>query len=229
MTNQDLRHKENEAKMVSQPFFSVVIATFNRAELLKRALKSLILQTEKDWEAIIVDDGSTDNTHKLIEPFLGSYPQINYLRKPHSGWISSRNQGIRASGGKFITFLDSDDEYHPSHLKTRKIILINNPEIRFLYGGAEIIGNQYVPDKDDPSARIHLSDCMISGTFVIERGTLLSLDGFREIALGSDFDLYKRARGKKIPMAEIKTPTYIYHHDNPDSVTNRMYRNVKSP
>jgi len=115
----------------------VVVATFNRAELLKRALKSLILQAEKGWEAVIVDDESTDNTHKLIEPFLGSYPQINYLQKPHGG--------------------------------------------------------------------------------------------FREIALGSDFDLYKRTRGKKIPMAEIKTPTYIYHHDNPDSVTNRMYRNVKSP
>ena len=229
MTDHDKEHKGDETKMVSQPFFSVVVATFNRAVLLKRALKSLILQAEKEWEAIIVDDGSTDDTHKQVIQYIETYPQIKYLQKPHSGWISSRNEGIRASGGKFITFLDSDDEYHPSHLETRKSFLITNPEVRFLYGGAEIIGNQYVPDKDDPSARIHLRDCMISGTFVIERGTLLSLDGFREIALGSDFDLYKRARGKKIPMAEIKTPTYIYHHDNPDSVTNRMYRNVKSP
>ena len=228
MTGHDKGHKWDEAKMVSQPFFSVVIATFNRAELLKRALKSLLLQTEKDWEAIIVDDESTDDTHKQIESYLESYPQIIYQRKLHSGWISSRNEGIRVSGGKFITFLDSDDEYRLSHLKTRKSFLIKNPEVRFLYGGAEIIGNQYVPDKDDPSTRIHLRDCMISGTFVIERETLLSLDGFREIALGSDFDLYKRARGKKIPMAEIKTPTYIYHHDNPDSVTNRLYRRVKS-
>ena len=229
MTDYDKEHKGDEAKMVSQPFFSVVIATYNRAELLKRALKSIILQTEKKWEAIIVDDGSADNTYEQILPYLESFPGMKYFRKSHSGWVFSRNQGIRASGGKFVTFLDSDDEYHPSHLETRKSFLIKNRDIRFLYGGAEIIGNQYVPDKDDPSARILLRDCMISGTFVIERGTLLSLDGFREISLGSDFDLYKRARGKKIPMAEIKTPTYIYHHDNADSVTNRMYKNVKSP
>lgn len=215
--------------MVKQPFFSVIIATFNRAVLLKRALESLIRQTEKEWEAIIVDDSSTDNTYESILPYLESFPGIKYIRKPHSGWVSSRNQGIRASSGKFITFLDSDDEYHPSHLEIRKRYLLENPDIRFLYGEAEIIGNQYVPDKDDPSARVHLRDCMIGGTFVFERETLLSLGGFNEITLGSDFDLYKRARKRMIPMAEIKIPTYLYHHDHPDSVTNKMYRKVKNP
>ncbi len=217
----------NPEPVAKQPFFSVVIATFNRAGLLKRALESLIRQTEKEWEAIIVNDGSGDDTHKQVIQYIESYPQIKYLQKPHSGWISSRNQGIRASGGKFITFLDSDDEYHPSHLEIRKRYLLENPDIRFLYGGAEIIGNQYVPDKDDPSARVHLRDCMIGGTFVFERETLLSLGGFNEITLGSDFDLYKRARKRMIPMAEINDPTYIYHHENPDSVTNRLYRKVK--
>lgn len=215
--------------MVKQPFFSVIIATFNRAVLLKRALESLIRQTEKEWEAIIVDDSSTDNTYESILPYLESFPGIKYIRKPHSGWVSSRNQGIRTSSGKFITFLDSDDEYHPSHLEIRKRYLLENPDIRFLYGEAEIIGNQYVPDKDDPSARVHLRDCMIGGTFVFERETLLSLGGFNEITLGSDFDLYKRARKRMIPMAEIKIPTYLYHHDHPDSVTNKMYRKVKNP
>jgi glycosyltransferase involved in cell wall biosynthesis len=228
MTDYNIRNKENGTDTVHYSFFSVVIATYNRAELLKRALESLILQTEKEWDAIIVDDGSTVDTYKQILPYLESFPAIKYFSKSHSGIVPTKNQGIRLSEGKFITFLDSDDEYHPSHLEIRKQFLIRNPDIRFLYGGAEIIGNQYVPDKDDPSARINLRDCMIGGTFVIERETLLSLNGFGDITLGSDFDLCKRARERKIPMTEIETSTYIYHRENPDSVTNRMLGKVKN-
>ena len=66
------RHKGIDLNLNSQPMFSIVITTFNRAQLLKRALKSLVSQTENDWEAVIVDDGSTDNTHKQILHYLKS-------------------------------------------------------------------------------------------------------------------------------------------------------------
>ena len=221
--------EKSRSNIISQPLFSVVIATFNRAELLKRALESLIRQTEKEWEAIIVDDGSTDDTHEQILPYLESFGGMKYFHKPHSGMVTSKNQGIALAGGKFITFLDSDDEYLPSHLEGRRRFLEDNPEVMFLYGGAKILGNPYVPDKNDPSARIHLSDCVIGGTFVVEREVLLSLGGFQQITLSCDFDLWKRAKKRKITMAEIKTPTYIYHHENPDSVTNRLFGNVKFP
>jgi glycosyltransferase involved in cell wall biosynthesis len=216
---------ENTAKRVT---FSVVITTYNRSHLLKRSLNSLIAQTENDWEAIIVDDGSTDDTHTQLVPYLRSGREIRYIRKPHSGTVPSKNAGIRASHGKFITFLDSDDEYHPLHLESRKTFLIRNPSVRFLYGGAKILGNPYVPDKNDPSARISLSNCVIGGTFVIERETLLSLNGFNEITLGADADLFDRVRKARISMEEIKIPTYIYHHENAESVTNRMFLRVKT-
>jgi glycosyltransferase involved in cell wall biosynthesis len=204
------------------PFFSVVIASYNRADLLKTALESLIRQTEKEWEGIIVDDGSTDGTYEKILPFLQSYPHLKYLPKPHSGEVQSKNHGIKASSGKFITFLDSDDEYHPSHLASRKEILMQNPDVRFLYGGIRILGNQYVPDINNPSRGIHLNNCVIGGTFFVERETLLSLEGFNDMILGSDHDLFQRAGKKKIKMAVIDKPTYIYHHENPDSVTNSI-------
>jgi len=209
--------------MKQPPFFSVVIATYNRTELLKRALKSLIGQTEKEWEGIIVDDGSTDGTHQKILPFLQSYPQLKYLSKSHNGGVPSKNHGIKASSGKFITFLDSDDEYHPSHLESRKEFLMQNPDVRFLYGGVKILGEQYVPDIKNLSRKIHLNDCLIGGTFFIERETLLSLDGFHEMIMGSDHDLFQRARKKMIKMATIDRPTYVYHHENPDSVTNIIF------
>jgi glycosyltransferase involved in cell wall biosynthesis len=215
-------NKVNPMTQVSEPMFSVVIPTLNRARLLARALKSLISQTENDWEAIIVDDGSTDNTFTYILPFLNSSGHMKYIWKPHSGSALSKNEGIRASTGKFIAFLDSDDEYHPLHLELRKRILEQAPSIRFLYGGVKIIGNPYVPDKNDPSISINLRDCVIGGTFVIEREVLLSLNGFDKIMLGSDADLFERIQKAGILMAEVQEPTYIYHHENTDSVTNRF-------
>jgi glycosyltransferase involved in cell wall biosynthesis len=208
--------------MAQIQMFSVVITTYNRAKLVVRALESLLQQSEKDWEGIIVDDGSTDATHEKLLPYLQSEPRLKYLLKSHSGCAPSKNHGIEASSGKFITFLDSDDEYHPSHLESRKEFLLRNPGTRFLHGGVKVLGNQYVPDIYDPSRLINLKYCVIGGTYFIERDTLLSLGVFRDLSLGSDHDLYQRAWEKNIKMARIEEPTYIYHRENPNSVTRNI-------
>ena len=211
---------------VPQPFFSIVITTYNRAQLIKRALDSLISQTEKDWEAIIVDDGSTDETYAQILPYINRYPKMRYFKKVHSGEAQSKNKGIYASNGKFISFLDSDDEYRTDHLQTRKSILLENPSIQFLYGGLKVIGNQYVPDRFDNSKKILITDCVAGGTFFIERNIVLLLNGFREIFIGTDADLFDRAKESKIKMMETNIPSYIYHHETRDSLTNNVLMGV---
>jgi glycosyltransferase involved in cell wall biosynthesis len=142
----------------------------------------------------------------------------------HGGEAMSKNKGISSSAGKYITFLDSDDEYDLSHLQKRKEILLQDPSIRFLYGGAKIIGNQYVPDRFDITKLIHLSKCTIGGTFFIERDTLIKLKGFRKIILGTDSDLFDRALEAGISPKETKLQTYIYHRENEDSITNMMIK-----
>ena len=214
--------KNDRTKINSPPFFSVIIATYNRKNLIERALNSLVSQTEKDWEAIIVDDGSTDDTHSRILPYLESYPDIKYLKQPHKGEALSKNSGIWSAEGVYITFLDSDDEYSPIHLETRKTILLQNPSVRFLYGGAKVLGNQYVPDRFDPKRKINLKESIIGGTFFVERNTLMSLNGFRDILLGSDSDLFDRVKKANVNIMEVQQPTYIYHHETTDSITNRM-------
>jgi glycosyltransferase involved in cell wall biosynthesis len=209
------------------PFFSVIITTYNRAELLKRALKSLIKQTDSDWEAIIVDDASDDDTYPLIKPYLKKYPHIRYIKKEHSGEPLSKNAGIFSSSGKYVTFLDSDDEYDPGHLKSRKEILENDSSIRFLHGGVTVLGNQYVPDRFDPEKSVSLSDCVIGGTFFVERDLLISLGGFKDIYLGADADLLERALKKGIVVKETKHPTYVYHHETEDSITNMLFSGKK--
>ena len=209
------------------PFFSVIIATYNREVLIPRAIKSLVSQTETDWEALVVDDGSTDDTFDRIQPFLDKYCNIKYTRQIHMGMVSAKNTGIRESEGQFITFLDSDDEFHPLHLESRKAILEANEEIKFLYGRVKVLGNPYVPDRFDPTKLIHLDQCVVGGNFFIERNTALELNGFNNMALGADADLFDRVKNLGIHMMEVMLPTYIYHHETRDSITNQLAAHIR--
>ena len=118
-------------------FFSVIITTYNRSAVLGGALESLIAQTESDWEAIIIDDGSTDDTYLRISEYLGAHSNILYIKQENKGEEGAKNAGIRAASGTYITFLDSDDLYHRDHLKIRKSILLRHPQIDLLHGGVE--------------------------------------------------------------------------------------------
>ena len=208
----------------SEPFFSVTLTTYNRAALLKRALDSLMAQEETNWEAIIIDDGSTDNTRSVIDPYLNNGSMTRYVYQKNAGYAMSKNTGIFLSKGKFITFLDSDDEYLPNHLESRKGILNNYPETDFLFGGVTVTGNQFVPDRFNYNKMIPLSECVIGGTFFIRRQIAVALNGFANTPMGSDADLFERINKTKAIIRETDIPTYLYHRENEDSLTNNLIR-----
>lgn len=200
------------------PFFSVIMCTFNRNHLISRALDSLLLQVEKDWECIIVDDGSIDETFHTVKKYADKYSNVKYIYHSNKGTGLSRNAGILAASGMFITFLDSDDEYHPDHLSIRKTILEEYTNLDLLHGGVDIIGNPYVTDKDDYTKQIHLSECVIGGTFVIPRYKLHQIGGFSNLRYADDADLYQKAVDASWNIAKVDYSTYIYHRDSPDSL-----------
>lgn len=200
------------------PFFSVIMCTFNRNHLISRAIDSLLLQVEKDWECIIVDDGSIDETFHTVKKYADKYNNVKYIYHSNKGTGLSRNAGILAASGMFITFLDSDDEYHPDHLSIRKTILEEYTNLDLLHGGVDIIGNPYVTDKDDYTKQIHLSECVIGGTFVIPRYKLHQIGGFSNLRYADDADLYQKAVDASWNIAKVDYPTYIYHRDSPDSL-----------
>lgn len=209
------------------PFFSVVITTYNRANLLSRAIDSLLAQTETDWEAIIIDDGSTDNTGAVLATIQCHHPKITYFRQKSSGAVVAKNTGIALSRGQYITFLDSDDEYHPEHLQHRKKLLLENPRIDFLHGGVSIIGNQFVPDKANFQQQVHLKDCAIGGTFVIKRSLMTKLREFKSIPLGSDADFLERCRLSGANIMTTSIPSYIYHREHANSITRNILESPK--
>jgi len=101
----------------TSPIVSVIIPTFNQAELLLIALQSVINQTFQDWEAIVIDNHSQDTTKEIVESMNDS--RIRYLIFSNQGIIAaSRNQGINHANGNYIAFLDSDDLWYPSKLST---------------------------------------------------------------------------------------------------------------
>lgn len=200
-----------------KPIVSVVMPTFNRKIYLERSIKSVINQFFRNWELIIVDDGSTDDSFELIDKYILEYENIRYLRHSNRKPPLTFNAGIQASVGKFITFLGSDDEYKPEHLEKRIDFLNSNPSIDLIHGGIEIIGHPYVKDKNDLSKEIHLSYCVIGGTFFGKRNVFFDLDGFRNLSYSDDSDFYERAE-KKYKIMKVDFPTYVYYRDTPDSI-----------
>lgn len=92
---------------------SVIIPTYNRAHLLSRCLDSVLAQSHTADEIIVIDDGSTDNTEKLINT---NYPDIQYIKQTQQGVSAARNTGIKQSSSEWIALLDSDDEWHSEKL-----------------------------------------------------------------------------------------------------------------
>ena len=116
--------------MLRQPKVSVVIPTYNRAAYIEAAVESVRLQTLREVEIIIVDDGSTDDTLERLQRF-GS--EVLCLRTPNQGPAAARNVGMQAARGEYIAWLDSDDVYRPYKLELQSALLDLRPEIGFVF------------------------------------------------------------------------------------------------
>ena len=107
------------------PLVSVIIPTYNQAHYLVRALQSVLDQTYINWEAIVIDNYSTDNTDEVMADFAD--PSVTYLKIHNNGVIAaSRNEGIRAAKGEWVAFLDSDDWWEKNYISSRANLFSNS-------------------------------------------------------------------------------------------------------
>ena len=125
-----------------EPLVSVIIPTYNRANSLLRAVGSVLKQTYTNFELIIIDDGSTDNTEEVIRKFEDN--RIVFIKHEFNrGGSYARNTGVKASNGGCIAFLDSDDEWVPHKLEKQiNLIQIRNDEYGLIYSGFYVINKQ---------------------------------------------------------------------------------------
>lgn len=115
--------------MRGRPAVSIVLPTYNRGDVIARAVDSVRRQTLEDWELVVVDDGSTDGT---AEKLLGLDPRIRVVAQPNQGVYAARNTGLREARGRLIGFLDSDDEWFPHFLEITEGFLRRAPAEHFV-------------------------------------------------------------------------------------------------
>ncbi len=120
------------------PGVSVIIPTYNRRDLVQRALQSVFAQTYSDFEIMVVDDGSTDDTRAVVE----GRDRVRYLCQANAGPASARNLGIRQARAGIIAFLDSDDVWWPDFLETQLDVLSHYPEVALVCARSVVEGRE---------------------------------------------------------------------------------------
>jgi len=209
-----IRSSRAEGARVRQPAVTVVIPCFNQGRFLRDALLSVQSQTFADWEAIVVDDGSTDGTREVASSVLDS--RIRYCYQENRGLASARNVGIRAARGGVIALLDSDDTWEPLFLERMCRCLARHPGAAAAYCGFKYVD----PEGREigmPSLKVVPPECfhqtlMEDGNWLIPSAVIFTPapagePGFFDEALGgvADTDLWIRlsARHPFIGLPEI--------------------------
>jgi len=199
---------------------SVVIPTYNRYEVLKRALSCVFSQTHLPFEVIVIDDGSTDKTQQIIQEF----PNIKYFFQDNAGVSSARNLGIKKASCEWIAFLDSDDEWHREKLEEQVAFHKKNSEILMSYTDEKWVRDSFevkIPKKfakfGGEIFKECISHCIIAPSATMIHKSLLNAVGtFNEgLEVCEDYDLWLRIANKhQIGLVDKKLITkYAGHED----------------
>ena len=202
------------------PQISVIMPVYNRRNIIDRALKSIDLQTFTNYELIIVDDGSTDGLEELIFPEIKKRQNWRYLKHKNRKVAWTRNIGMHAAFGKYVTFLDSDDEYLPDHLQLRFDFMETHSEVDLIHGGFKLIGPEdtfWVVDVRDQSKLIHIKDCCVGATLFAKRSLFLLEGGFPIVPYSPEFYFLQKVK-KKYRIVKVSFSTYLYHTSGSDRI-----------
>jgi len=162
---------------LNTPFFSIIIPVYNGAPFLNGLIHELLLQSIQSFELIIVDDGSTDSTSQIINPFLND-KRIKYFYQSNKGVAAARNKGVVNSCGKFIIFLDCDDHPYQTMLEKYFECISNSPQTLLLFSQFHNQGK--VKGLRTNSYVFNLPVSVIPGSYCISRTLFDEIGGFDE-------------------------------------------------
>lgn len=200
------------------PRIAVIVPCYNQGKYLSDALDSLLAQTFVDWECIVVDDGSTDNSADIAKSYLAKDCRIRYVRQENAGPSAARNKGVALTSAPLIFFLDSDDIILPEFLERGVNYMESHEECVLFYSKANYFGNktgefklQYTSYKD------LLVNNSIDCACIVRREDFNRIEGFDENLRGyEDWEFFIRL---------------LYHNDNvyQDSRHLFLYRVSENP
>ena len=224
------------------PRFSIIVPLYNKAPYVRKAIKSVIAQTYRDFELIIVDDGSTDNSANVVKDFIAQIDdrfiddRWTLITQANAGVAAARNRGVKVSNGEYICFLDADDWWEPTFLEEMDKLISEYPD-------AGIYASNYIyykPGKTHVALNLsrgyinypetyakNLVMPVTSITSCMPRKVFDEMRGFPlEIKLGEDFLLWAKT-ALHYPIAFCEKPLAYYNNDIPAS--HRATRNLHAP
>jgi glycosyltransferase involved in cell wall biosynthesis len=215
---------ESQQIMKNNPLVSVIIPTYNRGWILQEAIDSVLVQDFKDFELIVVDDGSTDDTESILNQYK---KDVRIVRQPNQGVSTARNQGLRHATGELIAFLDSDDLWLPQKLSRQTAFFIEKPSALICQTEETWVRNgRRVNPKNrhkKPSGDIFnrsLQLCLVSPSAVMIKRSLFDEIGLfdEQYPACEDYDLWLRI-SCRYPVYLIDTPLIIKRGGHEDQLS----------
>jgi glycosyltransferase involved in cell wall biosynthesis len=215
---------EDRDKVIMEkgPLVSVIIPTYNRVHLVGRAIRSVLEQSYQNFELIIVDDGSTDETEALLRMFQEKDLRIKCIKHGRNeGGSAARNAGIKQAKGKFLVFLDSDDEWLPGKLASEVDVALQYPQYiiyafgySFVHEGTGRMVSHLSKKQVVNQKNVLRQECLATNDFMVRKDAIEAIGCFDEnLPARQDWDLWIRitslGQGKQMPLNMVNK--YLHH------------------
>jgi glycosyltransferase involved in cell wall biosynthesis len=212
------------------PLISVIIPAFNSAKTIKRTIDSVLVQTLTDFELIIINDASTDNTLDIISQYQD--PRLQILSYPHGGGNISRNRGLKHALGEYVSFLDADDMWESDKLESQLKVLQQNTEVAIAYSWTDYINEEdnVILKGSHTTANGNIYEKLLVHNFLengsnplIRKTSIVELGGFDEtLTAGQDWDMWLRLAQKHHFICIPKV--HILYRVSTNSLSNNLDR-----
>jgi glycosyltransferase involved in cell wall biosynthesis len=212
--------------------FSIIIPTYNRANLITKTLDSILKQTYQNFEVIIVDDGSTDNTSEVLKPYLND--RIKYYFKENQERAAARNFGTKLAQGNYINWFDSDDIMLENHLQEASLLVtkLNNPEV-FALGYANVkTSNEIISTITNEGLmndKIYKGNYFACNPVFVRKDIALEnkFNEIRKLSGSEDYELWLRLASKYPFYSSNIITSYLIQHDERSVLTMRSISSLE--
>ena len=219
---------------------SVLVCTYNSSKFLVDALECLAAQTFPEFELLIVDDGSEDDTEETVHKFAPNFRNCRYLKKPHTGIADSRNFGMKAATGTYVAFLEADDIWAPKYLETISAAILETPEAELIctsglniYASGEIISPFFASGLSPVNGPLNASreflalyPCINVSATTLKKSAWERVGQFNTTyASGDDMDWFSRAVLANIHCVRLDQRLVLYriHGGNLTGFADRIF------
>ncbi len=223
------------------PLISIIVPCYNQAEYLPEALKSVLDQTYQNWECIIVNDGSPDNTEEIALKWVNKDSRIKYFYKENSGVCDTRNYGVSQATGKYILPLDGDDKIGPNYLKESIETFKRYPGVKLIYSDTILFGerNEKIINKEFVFENM-ITENQIFNSAIFHRADFLEVGGYNPNMVNGieDWDFYLSLLKPTDKVIKLNAFHYLYriksvsrsaaintHKEKNDAMLLQMFRN----